>query len=166
MLKGKIFIGNKAQFSVARKMIFWMMAGVIITGVVFSFAIIVATYKNKLTQVPPSLEAELTALRFTNNPNCFAYLGPTGKIHSGTIELTKFNVEQMDKCYLTDRSEGFKKLNFKLKLAGLEKEVVTNNYFDFQNNDLTIFKEVLVWDGEKFNKDRLIIYVQNWRKVS
>lgn len=153
-------ISHKGQFDVARKMIYWMIASVIITGVVFAFAFTVANYKHNLTKVPPELQAELLALRFTNTPECFAYEdSETGIVSPGIIALDKFTNEQMNRCYITDASaKGLKVLNFKLKLVSAEKEIQSNNYFN--RNDHTLLKEVLVREGTTVRKEQLIIYVQ------
>ncbi len=155
-------MNHKAQFDLARKSIYWLIAGVIITAVVFSFAVVIAQYKNNLTKIPPELDAELIALRFVNLPECFAYFdSETNSLHSGVIDLAKFSPEQMLKCYRTDAQTGIKTLNFRLKLKGLNQEVVTNNYFN--KDDFTLFKEVLVKSSSESSDlvpDQLIIYVQ------
>lgn len=155
-------MNHKAQFDLARKTIYWMIAGVIITAVVFSFAVVIAQYKNNLTKIPPELDAELIALRFTNLPECFAYLdSETNSLHPGVIDLAKFTNEQMLKCYRTDAQTGIKTLNFRMRLKGLNQEVATNNYFN--QDDFTLFKEVLVKSSSESSDlvpDLLIIYVQ------
>jgi len=110
-------MNKKAQFDVARKSIYWMLAGVVITMAVFAFAIILSSYQQKVTQVPPQLRAEVISLRFVNTPECFTYQDPvTGRIFPGVIDVTKFTQARMDQCYRTQNEQGFKEFNFGLAL--------------------------------------------------
>lgn len=146
-------------FHVARKTIYWMIAGVVIAAVVLTFMFMISGYRNKLTQVPPELRAELIALRFTNIPECFAVVDEnTGTVMTDSIDLNKFTKETMDKCYKTEQEKGIKTFNFRLLLKNEGKEVITNNYF--HKDDFTITKEVLVKKEEELVPDQLIIYVQ------
>ena len=121
-------MNKQAQvFDVARKTIFWMIAGFIITVVVLVFAYTLATYQSKLTHVPLPLRAELIALRFTES--CFAYVGETGGVHSGIIDASKFTNETLATCYKTADKEGFQDYNFRLTLLPSGREIITNNYF-------------------------------------
>ena len=150
-------------FHVARKMIYWMIAGVVIAVVVLAFTFMIGGYRNKLTQIPPELRAELLALRFTNNAECFAVHDEnTGAVMTNTIDLSRFNQEIMDKCYRTEEEKGLKTFNFRLRLKNEGQEVITNNYF--HKDDFTLTKEVLVKkEGQgkgKFVQDQLVVYVQ------
>lgn len=154
-------MNRQAQFDVARKTIYWMIAGFIIAMVVLAFAVTLGNYRSRLTEVPPKIRAELIALRFTNNPDCFAFVDEkTGVVSPGTIDPEKFTREQLDRCYRTEQEKGFKIFNFRLTLESTGEELLTNNYFHQDRDDLTIFKEVLVVKDQRFVKDRLIIYVQ------
>ncbi len=146
-------------FHVARKTIYWMIAGVVIAAVVLAFMFMISGYRNKLTQVPPELRAELIALRFTNIPECFAVEDKnTDVVMTDSLDLSKFTKETMDKCYKTEQEKGIKAFNFRLQLKKENKEVITNNYF--HKDDFTITKEVLVKKEGKLAPDQLIIYVQ------
>ena len=151
---------RKAQFELARKTIYWMIAALIISMLVLAFALILGNYTGKLTSVPKELQAELISQRFANVPECFAYQDNlTGKVFSGMIDLMKFTEEQMKQCYITDKEAGIKQFNFRLKLAKAGKEVSTNNYYN--HDDFTIYKEVLVRNEKgEVAKDQLMIYVQ------
>ena len=151
---------KKGQFDVARKTIYWMMVGVMITIIVLTFAFILGGYKSKLTYVPGEIRAEYIALRFTNNEQCFAWQDVSGIVHAGVIDISKFTDEQMNKsCYLTGLLQGHEEFNFGVVLESTKKMVRTNNYY--QKNDFTLFKEVLIRDEKGIiKKDRLIIYVQ------
>ena len=150
-------MNKKAQFAAARKTIYWMIAGLVITMVVIGFAMVIASYRNNLAKGPPEIRAELIALRFTNNPDCFAY-NVSDKVLLGTIDLTKFNEENMLKCYSTASAGGIKTFNFRLKLESSGEEIRTDKYAHVDK--FTIFKEVLVKRQTGLFKDRLIIYVQ------
>ncbi len=152
-------MNRKAQFEPARKTIYWMMVGVVITIVVIAFAMIMASYKNKLTYVPEKLRAELISLRFVDAPECFAYQDSiTGRVYPGTIDLSKFDNKTLFDCYHTEKEKGYKDYNFRLFLVGENKTLRTNNYF--YKDDFTLFKSVLVKKGEQLVNDELRIYVQ------
>ncbi len=150
---------KRAQFDVARKTIYWMIAGIVITLVVIAFAFTLGSYRNKLTQVAPELRAELLSLRIVHNPYCFVWIDKFGVVHEGIIDLTKFTSAQMDLCYAPEKERGFQDFNFRLRLEQRGVEVMSNNYF--HKDDFTLFKEVLVRDSQGVViKDRLIIYVE------
>ncbi len=160
-------MNKKAQFDVARKSIYWMLAGVVITMAVLAFAIILASYQQKVTEVPPKLRAELISLRFVNTPECFTYQDPiTGRIFPGMIDVTKFTPERLDRCYSTLPERGFKEFNFGLALDGYTplneqgqlQPLRTNNFFN--QVDFTLYKPVLVRTGSEITPSRMIIYVQ------
>jgi len=152
-------MNHKAQFDFTRKTIYWMFAGVIITGVMLTFAFTLATYKEKLLAVPPELKAELVGLRFMYNSDCFAYQHKETKVtHPGVIDLKKFTSAQMNNCYPILKEKGTKTFNFRLKLEQEGSEIKSNSYYN--KDDFAIFKEVLVKKGDEITKDRLIIYVQ------
>ncbi len=147
-------------FDLASKSIYWMIVAFIVTMLILVFTFLLSGYKERLVGVPGELEADFVSLRFFNNPDCFAYQDPaTGKNYLGSIDLSKFTQERLDACYVTPEQSGHQQLNFRLKLAntvatGLE----TNNYYNVDH--FTLRKDVLVWNGETFTKDELLIYVQ------
>ena len=151
-------LNKKAQvFDVARKSIYWMIAGVVITVVVMTYIIILTSFTNNLTKVPDEVQGELLVLRFINNPSCFAYRdADTDQIVLNSISMEKFNEEQLTNCYETNPDKGFKDMNFKFVLG--ENEVKTNNFF--HKIDFTLHKSVLVWDGSKWSSQQLTILVQ------
>lgn len=144
---------KKAQFDVARKTIYWMIAGVVITIVVVAFALVMANYKNKISSVPPELRAELIILRFVNNPDCFAYGGVLG-----SIDVDKFNNGTLFDCYHTEQEKGYHDFNFGLTLVNLNQSLRTNNFFN--KVDFTLWKPVLVYHNNTVSTDTLRIYVQ------
>lgn len=149
---------KKGQFEL-RKAIYWTISIIVLTIFIFGAFLTLAGYQNKLTVVPAQLRSELIALRFVNAPECFAW-EEEGIIVQGTIDPGKFTRERLDQCYSTEEKKGFKTFNFRLQLESSGKELITNNYFHQDEDDLTIFKEVLVKRNGRLEKDGLIVYVQ------
>lgn len=154
-------MNKKGQFSAARKAVFWTVILVIITMIVLFFFFIIANYKNRLTEVPAELQAELIALRFANIPECFAY-ETSGKVLHNVVDLDKFTNERMNKCYSTVEIGSFKTFNFKLRLLESGEEIITDKYYHNDRPDFTINKEVLLKksNGEPLKKDLLKIFIQ------
>lgn len=149
--------GKKGQFDVARKTIYWGIAGFTLSIVIVAFAFIISSYAGRLTSVPPELTASIIALRFTNIPECFAYKDEiTGRVYPGIIDLSKFTNEQMAACYVTDPQQGHRQFNFQLELG--DKSIKTNNYY--QVSHLQIRKNVLVKNGNAMTPGELLIHVQ------
>ena len=147
------------EFDVARKNVYWMIAGFVIAIIILAFAFTLGTYTTKLTAVPREISAELLALRFTAIPECFAYVDPhTQQAVSGTIDLSRFTPTQMNTCYAPEAQSGFKTFNFRLRLEQGQQEITTNNYF--HEDDFILIKEVRVYDAGTVRKDRLFIHVQ------
>ncbi len=146
-------------FDVGRKTIYWMIAGFVMAMVMIAYVMIIGGYKARLMEMPKEIKSEFVTLRFVNNPDCFAYQDAvTKRVFPFSIDLTKFKEEKrMDKCYLTEKEKGYKTFNFKL-LLGQYGSVETNNYFEVPQSQ----KEygVLVWDGSKFERETLLIEVQ------
>lgn len=159
-------MNKKAQdtspiFDPTEKSIYWLIAGVLVTIIVAIVIFTFSSYKNKLTYVPPPLPVEFLALRFTNIPECFAYVDKnTGQIYANSIDITKFNQEVLNRCYATEPEKGIKTFNFRLKLASSDQELLTNNYFHDDSPDLSMEKTILMFKDGKFQRDTLTIYVQ------
>ena len=153
-------------FELARKQIYWMIAGVLITITVIALVFLFSGYQRQLVEVPEELRAELISLRFVNTPECFTYQDPiTGRAFPGVIDVNKFTQERLDRCYRTENERGFKDYNFALELEGYapivdgEKQLLRTNNF-FNKVDFTLFKEVYVRRGESLEPTRMVIYVQ------
>ncbi|HLC97678.1 MAG TPA: hypothetical protein VJC21_02765 [Candidatus Nanoarchaeia archaeon] len=147
---------GESAFDVARKSIYWMIAGVVITMIALAVGGIMAGYLNSLTSVPPKLQAEALAYRFLHSADCLAYQdAETGRVYSNVIDANKFTGEQFSSCYTT---ESRKEINFGLTLKNAAKTIVTNNYFKTDRFNVT--RTVLVWDGTQFTKDTLEMGVQ------
>lgn len=160
-------MGEEDIFDLTRKQIYWGIAAfmVVVATLILVF-VLLPQYQNSLVKVPDQLRAELISLRFVNAPECFTYQDQaTGRVFAGVIDLQKFTQEQMNKCYRTEPEKGFKDFNFALELEGFtptvdgqKKLLRTNNFFN--KVDFTLYKQVLVRNGDRFEPTRLIIYVQ------
>lgn len=148
---------KKAQYEFGKKFIYWMIAGVVVSAVIVFTAFVISGYSDRLTSVPPELEADLISLRFTNIPECFAYQDSSGRVYTSSIDLTKFNQERLNGCYSTDEELGRRDFNFELDLDG--KKLETNKFFDITH--FTLRRKVMVKDADKpFEMKELIIHVQ------
>ena len=154
-------------FDLTRKQIYWGIATLmVVIAVLMLMFVLLPRYKSSLAEVPPELRAELISLRFVNAPECFAYQdSATGRIFAGVIDLQKFTQERMDKCYRTEPEKGFQDFNFALELEkytpsldGNKKFLTSNNFFN--KVDFTLYKQVLVRNGDRLEPTRLVILVQ------
>jgi hypothetical protein len=144
-----------SAFDLAGKTIYWTIAVVILTAIIFAYMGILATYSHNLISTPEDLKAEMIIQRFTSS--CFVYQDPhTERFYPNTIDMTKFTQDEMNKCYSTDKKEGFKEINFKLKLDG--EELISNKFY--QRRDFTIKKLVNIRKNNKITQSVLTIDVQ------
>lgn len=154
-------------FDFTRKQFYWVIAAFItVIAVLILVFVLFPQYQRSLVEVPPELKAELISLRFVNTPECFTYQDPTtGRVFAGVIDLQKFSQQQLDKCYRTEPEKGFTDFNFALELEGYtpivdgEKKLLRTNNF-FNKVDFTLYKEVLVRNGNTIEPTRLIVSVQ------
>jgi len=160
-------MGEDDIFDLTRKQVYWGIAVfiVLIAALMLVF-VFLPQYKNSLIEVPQELRAELISLRFVNTPECFTYQDQaTGRIFARVIDLQKFTQERMDKCYRTKPEKGFKDYNFALELEGYtptidgQKKLLSSNKF-FNKVDFTLYKQVLVRNGNRLEPTTLIIHVQ------
>jgi len=147
-------------FDFTRKLVYWTLAGVVITILVFAFVFGVGSYLSELTYVPEELRAEFISLRFANIPECFAYQdSETNRVYPGVIDLSKFTNQQMnDSCYRTESEKGYEDYNFRLKLKENGAEIYSNNYFNWDS--FTFIKKVGVRTNDTLVEDELYIFVQ------
>ncbi len=154
-------------FDVTRKQIYWPIAAfMVVVATLLLVFVFFPNYERSLVEVPPQLQAELISLRFLNTPECFTYQDPaTGRIFAGVIDLGKFTQERLDTCYRTEPAKGFKDYNFALELEGFtpavggeKKLLMTNNFFN--QVDFTMYKQVMVRNGNRLEPTRLVIQVQ------
>lgn len=160
-------MGEDDIFDLTRKQMYWTIAAfmTVVAALIFVF-VLLPQYGNSLVHTPDELKAELISLRFVNAPECFTYQDPvTGRVFAGMIDLQKFTQTQLDACYKTHSETGNQDFNFALELEGYtptqdgkKKSLITNKYFN--NVDFTLYKEVLVRNGNRVEPTRLIIQVQ------
>ena len=150
-------MNSKAIFNVAKKTIYWMIAGFMIAMVTITFTATLMKYTKEVTTVPAQMKGEMVALRFINIPECFAYQDPeTNRVYPGVIELEKFTKEHLNEsCY---RSLSIKEVNFKLKLG--EREITTTNFFAGTRTVHLRPLSVLVKNGTKYSEEQLYITIQ------
>lgn len=160
-------MGEDDIFDLTRKQMYWGIAAfMVVVATLIMVFVILPRYQQSLVEVPQELRAELISLRFVNTPECFTYQDPvSGRIFAGVIDLQKFIQERMDKCYRTETDKGFKDFNFALELEGYtptldgkKKLLMSNNFFN--QVDFTLYKPVLVRNGDRLEPTRLVIHVQ------
>ena len=149
--------GNDANIPAV--MLYYMMASIILVMIIFGFASIVSNWQIQAAHYPDEIKAEAIAMRFTQNPDCFAFeQEKSGKVYSGIIDLSKFNQKRMDECYFTGEN-GKEHFQFELYLEEYDKKVLSDHkYVNIIDN--TIKKKVLVYDEGKLIPSTLFIYVQ------
>ncbi len=146
---------------IPQEMFFYIIVGIIFTGMIFFLIFGIGTFKDRLVKTPPQLEAELLSLRFTSLPECFAYKDEKGIMQPGILDAQKFNQDVLDKCYFTVRKQGFKSFSFRLQLQGADKELMTNHYKLNDRDDFTLIRQVLLRNSSGQHEDVLTIYVQH-----
>ena len=152
-------MNKKGSTDVAWTTIYWMLAGVVISSVVLFFAFFVAGYENDVVAVPFKLQAAMTALRFANIPECFAYQDlETKRVYPGSIDIVNFNEKQLKQCYWPDNETGRREINFQLTLQQKGLSIQTNKYSEVP--EFTIVKDVSIWEDGEFREDKLRIIVQ------
>ena len=147
-------MNKKAQYEI-RKTIVWAFVMSVITVSVFAFALQINSFQKNISKVPNQMEAEFTAWRFINSPDCLAYQGKD-RIHPGIIEYQKFTEKNLRRCY---PSINKKEYQFGLKLSNENKEITTHKYY-LNNRDFTLYKSVLIRKGDKVYPETLEIAVQ------
>src|SRR3989338_1079119 len=160
-LWGVVLMNRKGSFTLGKEVPFWIIFTFILPVLFLLGGFAASTYKNTMVSVPAELSSELVSLRFTQSPDCFAYTDAEREVvMAGVIDLSTFNAERMVRCYNSEMGGGSKTFNFRLKLVGMDREVITRNYYYHNKDKLTLFKDVIVYDGKTFSKDQLVIYVQ------
>lgn len=138
------------------EVIIFIIFAFVALGLVIGLFTTIVQFDSRATEWPLETQAEIVALRFVNNPDCFAASDKiNGRIISNSIDISKFNEEQFKQCYPETE---LRAIQFKILLEGEQKEIRTSEFHDIVS--ATLFKEVLVWNNGRFHKDRLLIYVQ------
>ncbi len=152
-------MNTQGQFDI-RYSIYWVVILGIATITVFAIALLLSGYIAQLTKQPAPLQSSLIASRFGTMPECFAYQYADGTVKQQSIDIFHFTNEQMARCYTTPQEKGYKTFNFRVKLLKHDKEIASNNYFYQDADDLTLFRDVDIWNGTAFISDTMAIYVQ------
>lgn len=112
-------------------------------------------------EIPFGIEEITLIQEFYNSESCFAYKDVSGKVHTKVIDITKFEQENMDKCFPNKGS----KYSFSLTLEIPELNKIlgplkTSNWVEgFSQKKI---KDILVIDGKKY-KAKLKIGIKNVR---
>lgn len=157
-MKKIITLNKKGNLDIARKMIFWLVLSMMVTGMTFAFISLLSMIESSSVLVPRELKGELISLRFSNSPDCFAFQDEiNGRIYPGIIDLSKFNSNQLNfNCYNLDEGTAAQQYNFKISLQDQGSSIETKMYAE--GTDLFIIKKgVLIKEGNIFTKDVLII---------
>lgn len=150
MKKGSILANN---------IILWTF-GFIIVALAISLMTSLIQYKGSVISWPQEVQSQLVSLKFTNNPSCFAFFDNfTQKSISNSVDLNKFNDENLVGCYDTGKLKGVRSINYKFVLVGHGVDTSTSNYAN--DPRLQYEKEVLVFrEGEFVGRDILQMQVQ------
>jgi hypothetical protein len=152
----------ESSFDLAKKSIYWMIAGVIITMVVLIFAMFMGRITSDYTYNPPELEVDFITLSFVNTAECFAYVDEEGLLYPYSIDLDKFTGDILtQECYPLPDDVSRESYNFALSLEEdpENKKITTAKYFNIKDYSKTIY--VKVYDEAGFKRtDNLRIDVQ------
>lgn len=138
--------------------LYYVIAIIIVTGLIFIFFFSISNFQQRLSEIPNVIQAEITSMRFANNPDCFAYADEAGKVYSGIVDANKFTKKSLDSCYTSSNEKGLSTLNFAVKLVSSGEELKSNNYF--HPADFHVYKEILLYKEGKLSKDQLDISVR------
>ena len=109
--------------------------------------------------IPPDLENHLLTQRFLNSPLCFTYQDEdTNRFYPGVIDLTKFNQDNLNKCY---NAEDTKVKAYRLTLDYNNEKITINtkNWEGFLKKAQT--EHVFVYDEGETQRAELLIEMQN-----
>jgi hypothetical protein len=152
----------ESSFDIAKKSIYWMISGVVITMIVMVFAMFLGNTTSQYTYNPPQLEVDFITLSFVNTAECFAYVDESDVLHPYSIDLRKFKQEKLrQECYPLPNDQGREHYNFALSLEKdpENNKFVTAKYFNINDYSKTIY--VKVYDETGFKRtDNLKIAVQ------
>lgn len=96
----KIFDCKKAAEEILSNVIFLALFAMILGVGTIVLAITCSSCIGQAASMPADLEDQLILIpRFYNSEDCFAYKDRFGNVHTKTIDLNKFNQENMDICF-------------------------------------------------------------------
>jgi hypothetical protein len=145
--------GQESPFELAKKTVFFMVAGIVIIALFFLFGYYVTSYEWVVKSVPTRSQAESIAMRFVSSPACFAYRDAQGNVHPRVIAITRFTENILRECYSSaDRKD------FQFQLILDNRTIETERWLGVKS--FTLIQPVLVKEEERLTPRRLIIHVQ------
>lgn len=126
----------------------WFIAFVFILGITSSvFYVVIFQRISEAAEIQEDVEELILASRFYSSENCFAYEDEAGKVHDKTIDLSKFNQEQMIKCF--PKSNVAYAFSLSLEIPGFDIDPIRT--FNWVGTYATkeIIEIVKVMDGNK-----------------
>lgn len=158
MDKNNIFFGRKGDIS-GRKVIFYIVFSFIAAIVFLLVVYMVTSDKSKITEILPGLEEYLLIQRFLTSPNCFAYQdADSGKVYAWTIDLQKFNENNLNKCYSASDTK-VKAFRLSLSYGTLKTAISTKNWEGFLKKGET--RQVYIYDRGQIKTGELFIEIQD-----
>ena len=153
-------MNSKAQsaFTLMYKVVFGTIAMIVITMIFMGLVSLVYSYKGNVLQDPEQVTADTIAYRFTHSSDCFAYINTAEQTVTPSIDITKFNTDQLNVCYPVTGEKDYEKYNFKLILKSSGQEIKSANYYEAP--DFTLYYTIPVHENDAWTKDTITIYVQ------
>ena len=144
------------SFEIAKKSIYWMVAGVMIVMIALVFVMFLGRINGDYTYNPPQLEVDFITMRFANTVECFAYVDDSGILHPNTIDLNKFTQDRLqDECYpIPSNDNSRESYNFGLSLENLgdSPNIVTKKYFNINDQvkliPVTVYQNGVIVTGD------------------
>lgn len=126
----------------------FLIAFVFILGITSSvFYVVIFQRISEAAEIQEDVEELILASRFHSSENCFAYEDEAGKIHDKTIDLSKFNQEQMIKCF--PESNVAYAFSLSLELSDFDIEPIKTLNWVGTYSTKEIIEIVKVIDGNK-----------------
>jgi hypothetical protein len=125
----KLFINKKGE-EVVETMMHGLFILILLTIVLSVFILLVAVDNGSKHKIPNHVEEQILINRFFSSPDCFIFQDKIGRYHTGIIDISKFNQEQLDLCMdLSSINYGMK---FELKY---DDDIITLKNNQFKNNE-------------------------------
>ena len=153
----KIFFSSKAVMS-GSKIVFYIIFAIVAALTFLLIVYMVSTDKSKIAVIRPGLEDYLLIQRFLLSSNCFVYQDDSGRVHPWTIDLEKFNENNLNKCYFAENTN-VKAFRLTLSYGTFKSTLSTKNWEGFIKMAET--KKVYVYDNGQIKQGELFIEVQD-----
>lgn len=149
---------KKAEADIsARKVIFYMVFGIMMTIVFLFIVLVVPSKSSEIAEIPEGREDFILIERFFSSPSCFAFQDKeTFRIVPNSIDLEKFNQQNMNSCYESiGKTKAYKlTLNFEDKVT-----LQTQNWEGFLKDSFS--RNVYVYSEDKVKRIKLMVEVQD-----